>query len=374
MDLSRWRPDRHADRRWRWVAIDLLAAYTSATIPIGESDATASVLHGPPVARVAAVVWFAAIAGRRFAPAAALWGAAAATAAMAVAGLPLTNLSAASALALTMVAQTRPRPRAVALSVPPALVALAALAAQDGEALVLGAVLHGVAWAVGASSRSRWETARMLRTHEEERAAASRERALADERARLARELHDAVGHAVTVMVTHAGAARLALGGEHPDVRSSLRRIEDTGRAAMADLDQVLGLLAADGPPPDLADALRTLVDGLPAGLTADLSVDGDITALEEPVRRALYRAAQEALTNVVRHASATTVRITLSRNEEEITLHVSNDGTAAPPHVPGRGLTGMRERVERLGGTCHAGPAPGGGWRVEVRVLGGPA
>nr|BFE30336.1 hypothetical protein GCM10010200_025870 [Actinomadura rugatobispora] len=348
------------------MAIDVLVAYTSATIPIGESDATASVLHGPPVARAAAVVWFAAIAGRRFAPAAALWGAAGATAAVALADLPLTNLSAASALALTMVAQTRPH--AVALSVPPVLVALAALAFQNMEALVLGAVLHGVAWTVGASNRSRWETARVLRAHEEERAAASRERALADERARLARELHDAVGHAVTVMVTHAGAARLALGGEHPDVRSSLRRIEDTGRAAMADLDQVLGLLAADGPPPDLADALRTLVDGLPTGLTAELSVDG--TPLDEPVRRALYRAAQEALTNVVRHASATKVRITLSYHQEEITLRVTDNGTPAP-HVPGRGLTGMRERVERLGGTCDAGPAPAGGWRVEVRVPG---
>ncbi|WP_344595446.1 sensor histidine kinase [Actinomadura vinacea] len=367
MDL--WRPDRRADRGWRWVAIDVLVAYTSAAIPIGDSDATASVFHGPLVVRVAAVVWFAAIAGRRFAPAAALWGAAGATAAVALAGLPLTNLSAASALALTMVAQTRPRTQAIQLSVLPVLVALTALAAQDGETLVLGAVLHGVAWAVGASNRSRWETARMLRAHEEERAAAMRERALADERARLARELHDAVGHAVTVMVTHAGAARLALGGEHDDVRSSLRRIEDTGRAAMADLDQVLGLLGADGPPPDLADALRPLIDGLPGGLTAELSVDGDVAALAEPVRRTLYRAAQEALTNVVRHASAATVRISLARDEEEIMLRVTDDGTAALPHVPGRGLTGMRDRVERLGGTCHAGPAPGGGWRVDVRV-----
>ncbi|MEU6037982.1 ATP-binding protein [Actinomadura sp. NPDC047616] len=111
----------------------------------------------------------------------------------------------------------------------------------------------------------------------------------------------------------------------------------------------------------------------MPGGLTAELSVDGDVAGLAEPVRRAVYRAAQEALTNVVRHASAATVRISLSRDGEDVVLAVTDDGTAAPPtggpHVPGRGLTGMRDRVERLGGTCRAGPAAGGGWRVDVRV-----
>ncbi|TYK44509.1 sensor histidine kinase [Actinomadura decatromicini] len=367
MDLRRWGPDRSAGRRWHWVALDVLVAYVSAVITIGDSDVTASPLHGPVAVRIAAVVWFAAIAGRRFAPATALWASAAATVATVLAGHPLTNLSAASALALTMVAQTRPRPDAARLAAVPVAAALAALAAAGTEALVLGAALHGGALLAGDGARSRFEAAAALRAHEAERAAALRLRALADERARMARELHDAVGHAVTVMVTHAGAARLSLGDERADVRRSLGGIEDVGRAALGDLDRVLGLLD-DAPPPDLPAALRGLVAGLPPGLRADLAVDGDLPPVAEPVARAVHRIVQESLTNVVRHASAGTVRISVARAGGGLRVTVTDDGTAAPG-PPGRGIAGMRERAAGLGGTCAAGPAPDGGWRVEARV-----
>ncbi|TDD22749.1 hypothetical protein E1287_39610 [Actinomadura sp. KC06] len=381
MDLRRWGPDRLAGRRWHWVALDVFVAYVSATITIGDSDVTASAFHGPVAVRAAAVVWFAAIAGRRFAPATALWASAAATAATALAGHPLTNLSAASALALTMVAQTRSRPRAAQLAVVPVVTALAALAAENTEALVLGALLHGGALLAGDAARSRSDAAAALRAHEAARAAALRRRALADERARMARELHDAVGHAVTVMVTHAGAARLSLGDEHADVRRSLGSIEDVGRAALGDLDRVLGLLDESEPPnpPDLAAALRGLVAGLPPGLRADLAVDGDLPPLGEPVVQTLYRIVQESLTNVVRHASAGTVRVLVAREGDDVRVTVIDDGAASGPPSPsqpsgvrgasGRGLAGMRERAARLGGTCQAGPAPDGGWRVEARV-----
>ncbi|WP_242908143.1 sensor histidine kinase [Actinomadura terrae] len=373
MDLRRWGPDRDADRRWRWVALDLLVAYVSATIAIGESDATASVLGGPLVTRAAAVVWFAAIAGRRFAPATALWASAGATAATALAGEPFTNLSAASALALTMVAQTRPRPHTARLAAVPVAAALAGLATQGTSALVLGALLHGGALLAGEAARSRWEAATALQAHEAERVAALQRRTLADERARMARELHDAVGHAVTVMVTHAGAARLALGASgvvHEDVRRSLGSIEETGRAALGDLDRVLGLLDGAGPPdpPDLASALRGLVVGLPPGLRADLVVDGELPPVEEPVVQTLHRIVQESLTNVVRHASARTVRIEVSGVDDGVGVTVTDDG-AGVPAAPGRGLAGMSERAARLGGTFQAGPGPDGGWRVEARV-----
>ncbi|MCP2338741.1 histidine kinase [Actinomadura rupiterrae] len=199
--------------------MDAFVGYASATIAIGPSDATASVFHGPVVVRVAAVVWFAAFAGRRFAPVIALWAAAGATVSVAVAGHPLTNLSAASALALATVAQSRPRARAVEIAALPVAAVLAALASVSFPALVLGAVLHGACWFVG-------DTTRVMRLREEERAAAVRRSTLAEERARMARELHDAVGHAVTVMVTQAGAARLALGGERAEVRDALRQVE----------------------------------------------------------------------------------------------------------------------------------------------------
>lgn len=354
--------------------MDAFVAYVSAAIPVGPSDVTASVLHGPAVARIAAVVWFAAIAGRRLAPATALGASAAATVAVAVAGYPLTNLSAASALSLTMVAQTRPRARTVQLMALPVAAALAAVGTGSGESLVLAAVLHGGAWLAGDAGRSRWAAARALREREGERAEADRRRALARERARLALELHDAVGHAVTVMVTHAGAARLALGAEREEIRASLGRIEDVGRTAMADLDQILGLLEAEPPSHDLAASVRGLVAGLPAHLRAELTVDGDLRDVPDPVGLTVRRVVQESLTNVVRHSSATTVTVRLARTEEGIVIEVADDGDAARPHVPGRGLNGMRERVRRLGGTLRAGPAPSGGWRVDARIPGRPA
>ncbi|MFI0445460.1 sensor histidine kinase [Actinomadura sp. 6N118] len=370
MDLDRWRPDRAADRRWRWLAVDVVVAYVSAVIPIGPSDVTASVLHGPAVVRIAAVVWFVAIAGRRFAPATALFAAAVATVAVAAADYPLTNLSAATALSLTMVAQTRPRAVSFQLMALPVVAALVALASESVQALVLGAVLHGGAWLAGDSGRSRWEAARALREHEAERARADRLRVLSEERARLARELHDAVGHAVTVMVTHAGAARLALGDERAEIRASLGQIEEVGRTAMADLDQVLGLLEEDQPL-DLAVSVRRLVAGLPGHLRGELTVDGDLRDVTDPVGRTVHRVVQESLTNVVRHASATTVRVHLSRTEEGIVIEIADDGNVTEPPAPGRGLNGMRERVQRLGGTCQAGPGPSGGWRVDARIPG---
>ncbi|MEU9021233.1 histidine kinase [Actinomadura sp. NPDC048394] len=372
MDFDAGRPDRPADRRWRWIALDVLVAYVSAVIPVGPSDVTASLWHGPVVMRVAAVVWFAAIAGRRFAPATALAASACATVAVAAAGEPLTNLSAASALSLTMVAQTRPRPRALPLVAVPVAAALVALAGESVQALVLGAILHAGAWLAGDAARSRFEAARALREHEAERARADRRQALSDERARLARELHDAVGHAVTVMVTHAGAARLVLGGGHAEVRTSLEQIEDVGRSAMHDLDRILGLLETDPAAPDLDASVRRLVATLPAHLRAETAVAADLGEVSGPAAQAVHRVVQESLTNVVRHASATSVRVRLLRDREDIVVEVTDDGSAPAPPRPGRGLTGMRDRVQRLGGTCRAGPDASGGWRVDARIPAG--
>ncbi|WP_433137119.1 sensor histidine kinase [Actinomadura nitritigenes] len=372
MDFDAGRPDRAADRRWRWIALDALVAYVSAVIPIGPSDATASLWHGPAVMRAAAVVWFAAIAGRRFAPATALAASACATVAVALAGQPLTNLSAASALSVTMVAQTRRRAPALLLIAPPVAAVLAALAGESVQALVLGAILHAGSWLAGDAARSRWEAARALREHEAERARADRRRALSDERARLAREPHDAVGHAVTVMVTHAGAARLSLGGGHAEIRSCLEQIEDVGRSAMHDLDQVLGLLEADPAAPGLDVLVRRLVATLPGHLRAETAVAADLGEVGGTVAQAVHRVVQESLTNVVRHASATSVRVRLLRDREDIVVEVTDDGSAPAPPRAGRGLTGMRDRVERLGGTCGAGPDASGGWRVHARIPAG--
>jgi signal transduction histidine kinase len=345
-----------------WVLLDVVVAYLSAVIAIGPSDHTASVWSGSVVERGCAVVWFAAIAGRRYAPGCALWAGAVATVAATASGAQVTNVSLATALALTLVVQSRPPQRALEVAVLPLAVTLSALAG-DSDAFVPAVAVHTVAWLVGRGGRSRRETEEALRARDSERAVAA-------ERTWMARELHDAVGHAVTVMVTHAGAARLTLGDERSPVREALSRIEEVGRGAMTDLDRVLGLLTDTH---DCEATLRALVAQLPPGVTAELRLPapaalGDLApAVAETVRRVV----QESLTNVVRHARPAHAVVGVDVIAGEVRVAVTDDGTGtqAAPFSGGRGLSGMRERVTRLGGSFDAGPAEAGGWQVTALI-----
>ncbi|PZF86489.1 hypothetical protein C1I92_01385 [Jiangella anatolica] len=345
-----------------WVALDVVVAYLSAVIAIGPSDHTASVLSGSAVERVCAVVWFAAIAGRRFAPASALWAAAAATVAAVASGAEVTNVSLATALAVTLVARTRPPRRAAELAALPVVATLVALAG-DTDAVVLAGAVHAVAWLVGWAGRTRQEAADAMRVRENERAVAA-------ERARVAAELHDAVGHAVTVMVTHAGAARLVLGEGAPPVQEALARIEDVGRGAMSDLDRILGLLTDSY---DVEAALRALVAGLPGSVTAELRLPPADVLRRLPPRTAqtVGRVVQESLTNVVRHAGPAHAVVAVTVTGGDLTVSITDDGAGTTTRWPdsGRGLAGMKERVAGLGGSLDAGPADGGGWRVAATL-----
>ncbi|MEU9284665.1 sensor histidine kinase [Streptomyces sp. NPDC048275] len=359
---TRWRPDRGVERGPLWVLLDVVVAYLSAAIAVGPSDHTASVWSGSVVERGSAVVWFMAIAGRRYAPGCALWAGAAATVAASASGAPITNVSLATALALTSVVQSRPPRRALEIAALP-LVAVAAVLVGESDAFVPAVALHTMAWLVGRAGRSRRETEEALRARDSERAVAA-------ERTWMARELHDAVGHAVTVMVTHAGAARLTLGDDRSPVREALSRIEEVGRGAMTDLDRVLGLLTDTY---NCEAALRALVAQLPPGVTAELrlpapAVLGDLApAVAEAVRRVV----QESLTNVVRHArpAHAVVRVEVVAGDVRVTVTDDGTGTEPAPFSGGRGLTGMRERVGRLGGTLEAGPAEDGGWCVRALI-----
>ncbi|WP_051653614.1 sensor histidine kinase [Kitasatospora cheerisanensis] len=240
---------------------------------------------------------------------------------------------------------------------------LLALAARPGFALVCA--VHGVSAAVGVATRLRLERAeRRRRAAAEARAG----RLLAEERARMARELHDAVGHAVTVMVTHAGAARLCLADGPPDVRAALERIERVGRDAMTDLDRVLGLLR---PAPPLVHALNALLAGLPPRLSPTLELDDGAAELSDPLAEAVRRIVQESLTNTLKHSTATAAAVRLTTGARAVHLSVTDNGAPAPPRRrrgPARGLASMRHRAAALGGSLTAGPT-GDGWRVEVRL-----
>jgi signal transduction histidine kinase len=186
------------------------------------------------------------------------------------------------------------------------------------------------------------------------------------ERNRLARELHDSVGHALTVTTLQAAAAQEVLDSDPEFVRRALRAVEETGRAAMADLDHVLGLLRESAPG---TGAQRTLadLDRLVAG-TVSSTVAGDLAGVPAVISREGYRIVQESLTNAARHAAGQPVSLSLSVTGDALAIEATNPFPGEVPPREGRGLTGMRERVALLGGRMTAG-AEDGRWRISVRL-----
>jgi signal transduction histidine kinase len=190
----------------------------------------------------------------------------------------------------------------------------------------------------------------------------------AQERARIARELHDVVAHSLAVMVSQADGGRYAA-PEDPDAASrALAQIADTGRDALAQMRRLLGVLRAGEEGGDLAGLVRRLAG---AGLPVELEVEGRARELPADLQLCIHRVAQEALTNVLRHAdSPRRVAVMLRYLDAEVELTVRDDGRAVGAgDGQGHGLAGMRERVALHSGTLHAGPRAGGGYEVRARV-----
>jgi signal transduction histidine kinase len=191
------------------------------------------------------------------------------------------------------------------------------------------------------------------------------------ERTRIARELHDSIGHALTVAVVQAGAARAA--GDPEFTERALSAIEETGRAALEDLERVLGVLREAERPvssrPTLVDADRLLESARASGAKVDAEVTGPLETVPGPVSREGYRILQEALTNVLRHAGAVPVRVRIGVADGTLDLEVRNPLTAAISG-PGRGsgLRGIRERAALLGGRAYTGPDEGD-WQVHAEL-----
>jgi len=207
-----------------------------------------------------------------------------------------------------------------------------------------------------------------------------RERALLlDERARIARELHDVVAHAVSLMVVQAGAARLAVGFDDEEARTGLLAVESAGRDALVDLRRLLGVLrpepdalAATSPTPGVA-LLGDLVGKMQsAGLQVALEIAGEPTPLPAGLDLSIYRIVQEALTNALKHAGPTSVTVRLTYDDDvraQIIDAGSGEGRAVRRRgARGHGLVGMRERAAVFGGTFQAGPH-GRGWCVDVSM-----
>ena len=212
-----------------------------------------------------------------------------------------------------------------------------------------------------------------------EQVAAARA-AVHEERARIARELHDVVADKVGLIVLQAGGARSVLGTDPDRARSALQHVEETGRQMLAEMRHLVGVLSvdesADRQPLPRLERLPTLVDETrAAGLAVALEVSGPVVGLPAGLELAIYRLIQEALTNVRKHAPTSRATVHLSYEPDRVRVLVSDDG--GPPGASretlqnaagrGHGLIGMRERVQMYDGRLHAGPTTGGGFRVEA-------
>lgn len=244
-----------------------------------------------------------------------------------------------------------------------------------GYELVSTVAMMATAIALGDSTRAR----RSLRAEQEQTArlvaqehAYRTEQQVQAERVRMARDLHDLVGHSISVIAIQADVAREAIGHSNAEAQGALTHIRTTVSETMRELRATVKLLRTPtGTQPErsittLAN-LATLVENARAsGLTVDLASTGAFQALPATVSTAAYRIIQEALTNVIRHAGATQVTITLERDAHALHLQVVDNGkSGAVPLTLGSGLTGMRERVQLLGGSLSAQPHLAGGFAV---------
>jgi signal transduction histidine kinase len=253
---------------------------------------------------------------------------------------------------------------------------------SPGEFLFIP-LLFAIGWLGGYAVHERAEQAEAAEARatiaERERDAAARI-AVAEERARIARELHDIVAHSVSVMVLQVGAVRHKLPSELAEDANALRGVETTGRTALTEMRRLLGAMRSDGdnieltPQPGL-DGLEALADEVGrAGLPVRVHVEGTPVELPQGVDLSAYRIVQEGLTNALKHARASRADVTVRYEPAELRLEVRDDGAGkAPSDGLGHGLVGIRERVKIYGGEMTAGAANGSGFVLSARLpLGG--
>jgi len=250
---------------------------------------------------------------------------------------------------------------------------------RDAGELVFIPVLFALGWLGGFALRERAQEAEVAvaraRHAEREREAAARV-AVAEERARIARELHDVVAHAVSVMVLQVGAVRHRLPATLAQDRNALQDVERAGRTALAEMRQLLGALRERGeaaelsPQPGLGSLDSLLAEVGRAGLAVRLHVEGEPLPLPHALDLSAYRIVQEGLTNVLKHAGARRADVAVRYDDRELEIEVRDDGvgTAAADGL-GHGLIGIRERVKVYGGEMTADAARGGGFVLRTRL-----
>jgi signal transduction histidine kinase len=247
-----------------------------------------------------------------------------------------------------------------------------------GDFIVVPA-LFAIGWLAGFALHERAEQAEAAEVRaaqaEHERDTASRI-AVAEERARIARELHDIVALSVSVMVLQVGAVRHRLPDAPGPDREALQNVEQAGRTALAEMRRLLGAMRRDGDQIDLApqpglDRVESLLDEVRrAGLPVELHIEGEPCRLPPAIDLSAYRIVQEGLTNALKHARAGHADVTLRYAPDEVQIVVRDDGRAVSPSSnSGYGLAGMQERVKIYGGEMSAGSENGGGFVLRTRL-----
>jgi signal transduction histidine kinase len=379
------RPDERRLGGWRSLAFDVALALLAIAAELAQVDSAEATASAWPI--VLSLVAGGALVLRRSWPLAVLATTLAASVAVVAIGEEPTGPAALVAL-YTTAAMCERRVSLAALLPTVVIAALLSGLTADAEgretsalfgAIVAATLTLGI-WGLGAYAQTRRGYTREL----EERAAyAEREReqlariAVHEERASIARELHDIVAHSVSVMLVGVRGARDVL-RTSPDVADdTLARVETSGEQSLAELRRILALVrepdhsAEARPQPSLTELDQLVADYRDAGLPVRLEVTGEPQPLPGGVELSVYRIVQEALTNVLKHAHTTRVAVTLSFRDSCLDVEVVDDGTTAAHGVAttGHGIVGMRERVALLGGELETGRRVGGGFRVAARL-----
>ena len=262
-----------------------------------------------------------------------------------------------------------------------ALLTLTAATVGGSDVVFVGLLLLS-AWAAGVLvHRQRHQVAHLQSDREvliAERQVAAEQGAV-QERRRIARELHDVVAHRVSMMVVQAQSADALLATSPDAARASVRAVEEAGREALGELRSLLGLLRADvvefgepsqlAPPPGLGEIEALVARARDAGLPVAYLVQGEVRRVADAVGAAAFRVVQEAITNVVKHGGRAATSVDLTYGPDHLEVLISDVGKVSGPVVPGFGLSGMRERVDFVGGTLDVGPGEDGCFSVLARL-----
>ncbi|MGD9700958.1 MAG: sensor histidine kinase [Acidimicrobiia bacterium] len=374
--------------RWRAVAVDVLLATAAFGVSAGvlaASDPVAGDLREPDAAAyLLLAIYSASPIVRRRAPVVAVFGGLGTGAVFAAAQYP-PALTPVVLLSIYTAAATLPQRRARLLAVGAVVLGILGATASPGPTSTGVPTVIVSAWLLGNYVGSRRAYTAELegknRLLEQARLELA-DRAVTEERLRIARELHDVVAHTMSVVAVHAGTGRMVAEDDPAAAREALATIETTTRSALTEMRRLLGVLRESGgeessglaPAPGLADLDALVAEVVRSGVTVEVQVDGERTHVPPGVDLAAYRIVQEALTNVIKHAGRVRATVAVRYSGDAVTVEVDDEGPISrdsrpEPATTGHGLAGMRERVAMYHGQLDAGPGPNGGFHVTARL-----